>query len=238
MKDLRSDEAWTIIAIVLLIVVTILFATTLANNSSLNEENKQLSKQVDKYQQKALDWQTKAEDAEIKLVNTEADLQLCSQQIEQYETDIFVLEERIKELEDEVKTLEEIIESFNHNDWHYDYTDEDVEILAGVMYGENYISGTYEMMLTGSVVLNRVVDIRFPNTIKKVVYQKDGKYEQYAPRTKNLLGSDEVPKICYTLARILLEYGSIAPKNVIYQAHFKQGTGVFWEKDGEYFCFG
>ena len=116
------------------------------------------------------------------------------------------------------------------------YTQEDIDILAAVMYGENYISGRYEMMLTGSVVLNRVKSPDFPNTIKEVVYQFDGQYEQYAPRTKNLIGS-ELPAECYELAEILLKYGSIAPAEVVYQAHFNQGK-VFWEWQGEEFCFG
>ena len=119
--------------------------------------------------------------------------------------------------------------------WSYDYTQEDIDILAAVMYGEEY-PNRYEMMLAGSVVLNRVKDPRFPDTIKAVVYQFDGQYEQYAPRTKGFIGKD-LPEECYRLAEILLRYGSIAPGEVIYQAHFNQGD-VFWSWQGEEFCFG
>ncbi len=119
--------------------------------------------------------------------------------------------------------------------WKYEYTQRDVDILAAVMYGENYISGRYEMALTGSVVLNRVLSDKFPDTIEEVVYQVDGIYEQYAPRTKNLIGT-KLPKECYDLAIILLEYGPIAPRKVQYQAHFNQGN-VFWDWEGEEFCY-
>ena len=115
------------------------------------------------------------------------------------------------------------------------YTQEDIDILAAVMYGEEY-PNRYEMMLAGSVVLNRVKDPQFPDTIKAVVYQFDGQYEQYAPRTKGFVGKD-LPEECYRLAEILLRYGSIAPGEVIYQAHFNQGD-VFWSWQGEEFCFG
>lgn len=115
------------------------------------------------------------------------------------------------------------------------YTQEDIDILAAVMYGEEY-PNRYEMMLAGSVVLNRVKDPKFPDTIKAVVYQFDGQYEQYAPRTKGFIGKD-LPEECYRLAEILLRYGSIAPGEVIYQAHFNQGD-VFWSWQGEEFCFG
>ena len=119
--------------------------------------------------------------------------------------------------------------------WSYDYTQEDIDILAAVMYGEEH-PDRYEMMLAGSVVLNRVKDPRFPDTIKEVVYQIDGPFEQYAPRTKGFIGKD-LPEECYRLAEILLRYGPIAPGEVIYQAHFNQGE-VFWSWQGEEFCFG
>lgn len=119
--------------------------------------------------------------------------------------------------------------------WSYEYTQEDIDILAAVMYGEEY-PHRYEMMLAGSVVLNRILDDRFPDTIKAVVYQFDGQYEQYAPRTKGFIGK-ELPEECYRLAEILLRYGPIAPGEVIYQAHFNQGE-VFWSWQGEEFCFG
>ena len=119
--------------------------------------------------------------------------------------------------------------------WSYEYTQEDIDILAAVMYGEEH-PDRYEMMLAGSVVLNRVKDPRFPDTIKEVVYQIDGPFEQYAPRTKGFIGKD-LPEECYRLAEILLRHGPIAPSEVIYQAHFNQGE-VFWSWQGEEFCFG
>ncbi len=143
-----------------------------------------------------------------------------------------------KELATENEYYSEVSEYVYNGEWSYEYDESDVEILAGVMYAENYISGRYEMMLTGSVVLNRVLDKRFPNNIHDVVYQIDSGYEQYAPRTKRLIGSGEVPEECYELARILLKHGSILPHDVVYQAHFKQGKGVFWEWKGEFFCYG
>lgn len=257
MKDLRFDNAWPIVAVVLILVVaSILFVMTLTDNSSLNEENKQLTKQVDKYQQKALDWQTKAEDAEIKLAKAEADLQLCSQQMEQYETDIFLLEERIKELEDEIKSLEEIIEIANTpSAWNYDFTENEVVELAAMIFAEEE-GDSFCAAGAASVACNRVRRVDFPNNIHDVIYQiiktEEHTYEQYAPRTKRIIeyvvagkpiprelaDVHYIPDWYYDIARLILEHGPIFPKDVIYQAHFKQGKGVFYEKNGEYFCFG
>lgn len=149
-----------------------------------------------------------------------------------------LLEERMKkaELKPEIVEVEVIKEvEVPAQAWEYEYTQEDIDILAAVMHGEEY-PNRYEMMLSGSVVLNRVKDPKYPNTIKDVVHQIDGPYEQYAPRTKGFIGK-ELPEECYRLAEILLKYGPIAPSDVKYQAHFNQGD-VFWEWEGEEFCFG
>lgn len=203
--------------------------------STLNEENKQLTQQVNEYEQKALDWQIKAEDYEIKLLEAQMDLELCSKEIERLETLNYSISEEMSMLKKNEEDIEEISEYVFNGEWNYEYAQDDIDILAAVMYGEEY-PNRYEMMLAGSVVLNRVLSTDFPNNIHDVVYQKSEKYEQYAPRTKGFIGK-ELPEECYRLAEILLQYGPIAPKNVVYQAHFNQGR-VFWEWKGEEFCFG
>lgn len=238
-KDDVRNIILAVCAVALLGIVLLCFTEI----ESLNKENKALTEQSAEYEQKALDWQTKAEATEIKLAEAEGNLQNCSEQMEELETLIFQSEQTIAGLESEIESLETIISNFNESgDWDYDYTDDDIKTLAAVMYAENYISGRWEMMLTGSVVLNRVMSNKFPNTIHDVVYQKNGKYEQYAPRTKGIVervlaGTESIPHECYSLARILLDYGSVAPANVIYQAHFNQGE-IFWDWNGEEFCYG
>ena len=112
------------------------------------------------------------------------------------------------------------------------YTEEDLEILTHVLTGECQ-TGTWELQIAvGSVVLNRVAHEAYPNTIKGVVFQSgqyactwDGNYY----RTPTELNREA--------ARWLLTYGSQIPANVVYQAQFRQGHGV-WKKIGsEYFCY-
>lgn len=81
----------------------------------------------------------------------------------------------------------------------------------------------------GSVVLNRIDDSRYPSTMKEVIYQpgqystaKSGKIDQKATdRAK-------------ANAEYLLTKGSTLPKEVIFQANFKQGK-VYTEMQGVYF---
>ena len=108
----------------------------------------------------------------------------------------------------------------------------DRELLAQVMYWENYSNGEEAMLLTGSVVLNRRDYCEWcPNTIEGVLYQK-GQYS-----TTGKFYTKEIPAEVYDLAEKLLRYGSVAPETVIYQAMFTQGSGVYKKVGTDYFCY-
>lgn len=78
-------------------------------------------------------------------------------------------------------------------------------------------------LLVASVVLNRVNSPEFPNTIYEVIYQEG----QYAPIGKKwfseLIPSSDSVMAAYTI----LAEGSIAPPDVVYQANFQQGSGIY-----------
>lgn len=108
----------------------------------------------------------------------------------------------------------------------------DRELLAQVMYWENYSNGEEAMLLTGSVVLNRRDYCEWcPDTIEGVLYQK-GQYS-----TTGKFYTKEIPAEVYDLAEKLLRGGSVAPENVIYQAMFTQGSGVYKKVGTDYFCY-
>ncbi len=117
----------------------------------------------------------------------------------------------------------------------------DLDMLAQIMWWENGMNGDRCMLLTGSVVLNRVADSWFPNNIYGVWSQENPK--QYA--TFKYIGMDEdIPDHVYDLARDLLENGSVCPANVVYQGMLVNGSGIYEAipssysaEDIEYFCF-
>nr|DAG18783.1 MAG TPA: Cell Wall Hydrolase [Caudoviricetes sp.] len=115
----------------------------------------------------------------------------------------------------------------------YDYTQEDLELLAHVIYaeaGSDYC--TDEMRYgVGSVVLNRVEDECFPDTLYNVIYQK-GQYQ--CTWDGNINKTPD--KRAYRIAMDLLNNGSIFPSDVVYQAEFKQGSGVYSKIQNIYFC--
>lgn len=112
------------------------------------------------------------------------------------------------------------------------YSDEDLYLLSHVIAGEaNYCD--YSMKLyVGSVVLNRVKSPLFPNTLKGVIFQK-GQYQCTWDGHYYIEPTDETKEI----AKKLLTEGSALPENVIFQAEFKQGKGVYIKHKNMYFCW-
>ena len=114
------------------------------------------------------------------------------------------------------------------------YTQEDINLLAEVIYHENWHTDKDHLAAyyTGAVVMNRVKSKNWPDTIEKVLYQK-GQYS-----TTKYFFKKEIPEECYQMARDILIYGTNdVPSNVIFQAMRKQGSGV-WKKVGtDYFCY-
>lgn len=121
----------------------------------------------------------------------------------------------------------------------------DLELLALVIYqeaGGDACSDKVRQMV-GEVVLNRVADKRYPCTIEGVITQQAqyGRLHWTGPvwpeRAKNP-GEQHAVERAYRIAGDLLirKVDRILPRDVIYQAEFKQGTEVVAEEPGFYFC--
>lgn len=133
------------------------------------------------------------------------------------------------------------------------YTDEDIRILATTVYYE--AGGTTEQLRTyvAQVVLNRVADSRFPNTVYGVVTQRGQYSGNYATASATQAIKDKDAKngtynyaTCVTSAKKAMMGQVDMPSNVIYQANFKQGTGVWkaiyfnsgYFASTSYYCYG
>lgn len=97
-----------------------------------------------------------------------------------------------------------------------DYTEEDFYVLSHIISAEAGNCGEEMLKAVGSVVLNRVADDRFPDTIYEVVFQTDPL--QYGP-TKSGTYYNEPTQDALEVAEFLLENGSQLPPDVIYQSN-------------------
>lgn len=106
-----------------------------------------------------------------------------------------------------------------------DYTDENLKWLSQIIYAEAEGCSDDVQLGVGSVVLNRVKDKDYPNTIYDVIFQ-DG---QYSPTfySGNKFYTENADSQSVKNAKKLLNEGSQMPDKVIYQANFIQGSGVY-----------
>ena len=153
-----------------------------------------------------------------------------SQQIEEIQQQPVVEETTTQPIE-EATPVTENIEEENHGQW---WTEEDYQYLLMIIVGEAQNCSRQEQMYVGSVVLNRLHSSWFPNqnTIKQVATAK-GQYacmwDGNAYKTPTETNKE--------VALELLNNGSVLPENVVFQALFKQGNGVYCKINKTYFCY-
>lgn len=134
--------------------------------------------------------------------------------------------EREMELITEELSTEELSTEFDDN-----YED-NLYVLSHVINGEA-CGCSWEMKIgVGSVVINRVHSDVYPDTIRDVVFQSgqyactwDGNYDR-KPEEESV-----------EAAEYLLKHGSQYPDEVVYQANFTQGSGVYEVIGNMYFCY-
>jgi hypothetical protein len=137
-------------------------------------------------------------------------------------------EPQIKPVEtDIVKTVVEEVEFPK-------YTNEEVDLLARIIWceaGSDWLTDEHQRAVA-SVVINRKNDGRFPNTIKDVIYQRG----QYGCVYNGMINRTPNQR-AYDNAKYVLENGVTIPSNVVWQAQFRQGNGLYKYLQGHYFCY-
>ena len=143
--------------------------------------------------------------------------------------------------------VETVEESLVHSDPAPDktYTDEELEILALIVYqeaGEDRVSDDTRR-LVAQVFLNRVNDSRFPDSFYEVATEERQYGRLYwtgivwPDRASSQVEAHAVER-AYKIAQEVLESDEpVCPEGVIFQAEFVQGD-IYAEQDGMYFCFG
>ena len=143
--------------------------------------------------------------------------------------------------------VETVEESLVHSDPIPDktYTDEELEILALIVYQEagGDIVSDDTRLLVAQVFLNRVNDSRFPDSFYEVATEE----RQYGrlywtgivwPDRASSQAEAHAVERAYKIAQEVLESDEpVCPEGVIFQAEFVQGD-IYAEQDGMYFCFG
>lgn len=125
------------------------------------------------------------------------------------------------------------------------YTEDELFCLAAVIYNEAGadMCTDEQRRLVGYVVLNRANDPRFPDSIREVLEQP-GQYAgmgsgvKFSKRSAYPEEAHAVER-AYMIAQELLENRNDipVPENVVFQAEFEQGIGVYKQIGNTYFCY-
>lgn len=104
---------------------------------------------------------------------------------------------------------------------YYTYTEEELDLLARLIYSEGGTESYETKLKIGSVVMNRVEDDWFPDTIYEVIYQKS----QFSVTTIRINGVIMIDRPAdeesYRAAKEILDYGSILPSDVqVFYAYY------------------
>lgn len=120
----------------------------------------------------------------------------------------------------EVETISEATEFVSY----YSYTEEELDLLARLIYSEAGSESYDTKLKVGSVVMNRVEDSNFPNTIRDVIYQK-GQFSVTVVRLNGVIMIDRpADEESFNAAKEILDYGSVLPETVqvFYASHCRE----------------
>lgn len=107
-------------------------------------------------------------------------------------------------------------------------------LLARLVYAEAGNKTDEHQQYVASVVLNRMNSDKFPNSIDEVIYQRNPlQYACIEDGNIDKIPSERAIKNAY----YIWDNGSILPENVLYQAEFMQGSGLYKKIDNTYFCY-
>ena len=128
------------------------------------------------------------------------------------------------------------------------YSDEDIRILATTVYYEAGSTTDQLREYVAQVALNRVASSRFPNTIKGVITQPGqyaGRYAALETTQAAKSASLNTYNTCVSAVKRAMMGKVDMPANVLFQANFAQGSGVWksvyynsgYFSSTSYFCY-
>lgn len=120
------------------------------------------------------------------------------------------------------------------------YTEAELKMVANTVHYESKGCPDWHQQVVARVVVNRVLHEDFPDTIEGVITQPGAYQAWYA-----YANPTDIEDRCYENARLALEGYVDVPENVVYQAGFLQGSGIWktsyvntgWWESTTYFCY-
>lgn len=229
-KNNNSYLYWLIESLILIFVLFVLIQI-----SSLKKSNKLLNEQINNINNNIeTNFNSLKESLNSKIKNNNVTYYLYTEPKE--ETNI----ETKVEVEEELETEEIItIESFDctyisvYNNYDIEYAEYELDELAALVYLEARGESEEGQQAVAEVVLNRVLDVDFPNTIHDVIYDTEfgvqfTPYEEVAYTTPTEIQYEVINRALY--GNLILE------KDVVYFATTALNNNVYAVIGNHVFC--
>ncbi len=180
--------------------------------------------ETSKVEKSATDAETQAETAE-----TETETEAETEPVTEHETEAET--EPVTEHETEALIFPTFLDLSKAKEANINL--EDLYWLAHIIFAENGSNTDLCQIYTGLVIVNRKLHAEYPNTIKDVIFSPG----QYSAVDEGKIWEEPSEEAWQIAWDILSGNTEKIPENVVYQAMFIQGSGIFKEIDGEYFCY-
>ena len=126
----------------------------------------------------------------------------------------------------------------------YKYSEKEVMLLAKCVQAEAGYTNYKSQRLVTKVILNRVESTKFPNSITKVIYQKNGKIPQFSVAYNGALDKQKVTSKTLANVQSVLLYGCDMPKNVLFfyasslrENNWVKSLRIYKEVEGTIFSY-
>ena len=222
-KERHKEKILAVLSVIAIVFVVILFLGSAIEKKHSSNELKEKSRAIVSMTRDKNDYIEEIK----KLIAKNKSLESKTTKLEENNTKLLEntsqLESELKSLEAENKELRSRANTYNS----------DLNLLSRILFAEAGGSTDEDMLLVGTVIFNRMAHRDFPNTLRGVIYQKG----QYSPTWNGAMNKTPSTRAIANAKR-LLAGERFAPKNVVFQAQFKQGSGL-WKKVGtHYYCYG
>lgn len=123
-----------------------------------------------------------------------------------------------------------------------DFTEDEIYTLAQCVEAEAGIDNTLSQRYITQVILNRLYSDRFPNTIKEVIYQKNGDIPQFSVAYNGAMCRQVKTETLLNVYEVLM-HGVSLPSNVLYfysssvEENWVNTLPIYAEVEGTVFAY-
>ena len=213
-------------------LITLALVTTLSvslgGNYHQYEQNRKLSKDINIKAESIKVLETNIEGQKNTIKDLEQTLEDAEQTIEEQNTLLLEKDESIKKLKkaEENTSAKSLSRAVRSTGQRLNVTAKERELMARLVEAEGGIEPYRGKVAIANVIINRVLDSRYPNTVNGVIYQK----HQYESVSRGMLWDRPTGDDCYRAVDDALNGVNVVPTDTIsFWADYLDPSNSLWK---------